>query len=387
VRSARGTEIFVTLAFAAVISSAGLIQAFSELQQGDELRVLEVFHQAPTARNLHAYERGLEETSLVANTLRPWVQFVQFGLLADAGEKALVGRDGWLFYRPGVRYATERPAIVREGNTEDPLAAIVSFRDQLATRGIRLLVVVAPDKESIYPEKLSRRAEGPGVIVCPETRRLLDELQGSGIAVVDLFEEFRRAKQDQSPSDPVRYYLAQDSHWSPEGARRAAETVARRVVDEGWIKPGAVVYDERLAPVRRLGDVIRMLQVPPLERMITPEQVDCVQVVRRDTGALYRDDPESPVLVLGDSFLRIYEQDEPGSAGFTAHLARELRQPLTSIVNDGGASTLVRQELSRRPKLLANKTLVIWEFVERDIRYGTEGWQVVPLTTPRTDRR
>ena len=59
--------------------------------------------------------------------------------------------------------------------------------------------------------------------------------------------------------------------------------------------------------------------------------------------------PESEVLILGDSFLRIYEQDEPGSAGFIAHLARELGQPLTSIVNDGGASTLVRQELARRP--------------------------------------
>ena len=68
-----------------------------------------------------------------------------------------------------------------------------------------------------------------------------------------------------------------------------------------------------------------------------------------------------------------------GAAGFIAHLARELGQPLTAIVNDGGASTLARQELARRPTLLMNKTLVIWEFAERDIRFGTEGWRVVPL--------
>jgi len=77
--------------------------------------------------------------------------------------------------------------------------------------------------------------------------------------------------------------------------------------------------------------------------------------------------------------LRIYGQDEPQSAGFLAHLAYELRQPVTSIVNDGGASTLVRQELFRRPRLLTNKKLVIWEFVERDIRFGAEGWQLTPL--------
>jgi hypothetical protein len=23
--------------------------------------------------------------------------------------------------------------------------------------------------------------------------------------------------------------------------------------------------------------------------------------------------------------------------------------------------------------------VVVWEFVERDIRFGTEGWQVIPL--------
>jgi hypothetical protein len=34
-----------------------------------------------------------------------------------------------------------------------------------------------------------------------------------------------------------------------------------------------------------------------------------------------------------------------------------------------------------------NKKLVIWEFAERDIRYGTEGWQIVPLAEPKTTPR
>ena len=138
-------------------------------------------------------------------------------------------------------------------------------------------------------------------------------------------------------------------------------------------------YRERPAPVERLGDVLRMLQSPRLERRATPEHVPCIQVVGSDTTRPYRDDANSPILILGDSFLRIYEQDEPGSAGFIAHLAKELKQPLSSLVNDGGASTLVRQELYRRATLLKNKRVVVWEFVERDIRLGTEGWQQVPL--------
>ena len=105
----------------------------------------------------------------------------------------------------------------------------------------------------------------------------------------------------------------------------------------------------------------------------------CEQVVLADTGELDRDAPDSPVLVLGDSFLRIYQTDAPRAAGFVSHLARALAQPVASIINDGGASTLVRQQLARAPKLLAGKKVVVWEFVERDVRFGTEGWQDVPL--------
>ena len=79
--------------------------------------------------------------------------------------------------------------------------------------------------------------------------------------------------------------------------------------------------------------------------------------------------------VLGDSFLRIYERDEPKVAGFVSHLAYELQTPIASIISDGGASTLVRQELKRKSELLAGKKVVVWEFVERDIRFGLEGWE------------
>jgi hypothetical protein len=159
----------------------------------------------------------------------------------------------------------------------------------------------------------------------------------------------------------------------------AARTVAQRLLELGWVRRGNTSYSIRLTPNERVGDLLRMLDVPGITTRFEPETVDTRQVVDKSTGVRYRDDPMAEVLVLGDSFLRIYERDEPGAAGFVAHLARELEQPLSSIVNDGGASTLVRQELHRRPALLTKKKVVVWEFVERDIRLGIEGWQRVPL--------
>jgi alginate O-acetyltransferase complex protein AlgJ len=384
---ARAAEMYLTIVFLALIGSAGLIQTAAELRDGVRPGALELFDRPPSARNLREFEQALDRDSLVMGRLRPWMQDARFSLLADAGEKAVVGRNGWLFYGPSVRYATERPESAgQKGQASDPLPAIQSFHDHLSARGIRLIIVPVPNKESIYPEMLSRRAVPAGVVVCRPTRSVLDRLRQAGIEVVNLFEAFRQAKDAQSPTDRRRFYLEQDSHWTPEGVVVAVKAVARQIRERGETKLGNVEYDVRPGPVERLGDLLQMLRVPRIERATVPEHIACEQVVRRDNGRLYQDAPDSTILVLGDSFLRIYEQDAPRAAGFVAHLARALGQPLSSLQSDGGASTLVRQELNRRPRLLVSKSLVIWEFVERDIREGTEGWQVIPLPEAVTEQ-
>src|SRR3954454_14513237 len=193
----RRSYIVVTAAFLAVITAPGLIQTAFELRRGEQPLVLDIFLQPPTARNLHAYEQSLEQTSLVVRRFRPWMQYLQWRFLHDAGENAILGRHGWLFYRPSVRYATERHSGAPERDAADPLAAIRSFRDQLQAQGIRLLVVPVPNKKSVYPEMLAKEGGDAGVVVCEQTRRLLEKLEQCGIEHVNLFEVFRRAKQGE----------------------------------------------------------------------------------------------------------------------------------------------------------------------------------------------
>jgi hypothetical protein len=372
-------QLGLILVFLGIIGSIPLIQVAVETSRGERPQALEIFRRKPTARNLRQYERSMEDGSWLAAKLRPWAQYIQFAWLKDGGDKALVGRDGWLFYGPGVHYLTQRPDERRAPSTAtDAVAAIVDLRDQLAARGIRLLVMPVPNKETVYPEKLTRRAAGMPTSLCLDTKEVLSRLKAADVEVLDLFELFTAGKaRGVGPSPPL--YLARDSHWSPAGVELAAQAVARRLLQQRWIKPGTVAYELRSSPTKRIGDILRMLKVPRLESDAVAETVPCSRVLRADTGEEYRDDAGSDVLVLGDSFLRIYQTDEPGAGGFIAHLASKLGQPVISIVNDGGASTLVRQELSRRPAWLASKKVVIWEFVERDIRLGSEGWQRVPL--------
>jgi SGNH hydrolase-like domain, acetyltransferase AlgX len=261
-----------------------------------------------------------------ADKTRPLVQALLFGVFHNPGEKAIAAPNGRLFYKQDVRY------LIEPVDLAEPRAVVHDFREQLALRGIRLIVVPIPVK--------------------PNTGT------NPGIGNIDLLPLLQN------------HYLAYDTHWTCEGAQIAAKAVADLLPQ----LRGAKDYEVKSVTIERRGDIVRMMDSPTLERFFPPETVPCQQV--QD----YMDDPNSPILVLGDSFLRIYQTDTPKSAGFIAHLARELKQPLTSIVNDGGASTLVRQELARKPQLLKGKKVVIWEFVERDLRFGTDGWQHVKVS-------
>jgi hypothetical protein len=370
----QATRSYVIVLFLAIIAGPPLVQVVVEARRGEWPAALEVFTQPPTPENLRAYEKALQETSVTVRTLRPAMQALQFFLLREAGEKVLVGPGGWLFYQPGVNYLTQR-ARPGESTVEDAVAAVTRFRDDLAARGIHLVVMPAPNKESVYPDQLTRWAAPPTQVPSRETRAFLARCETAGVEVVDLFALYRDARTASN----ALLYLEQDSHWSPAGVEMAANAVAARVVERGWLAPGTNYYDARPAPIREVGDIVRMIRSPQIEARLPPQTIATSQVVRRETGALFIDDPSPEVLVLGDSFLRIYERDEPGAAGFVAHLAQALGRPVAGIINDGGASTLVRQELFRRPRLLSRAKVVIWEFVERDLRLGTEGWQGVPL--------
>jgi len=383
----RYRQIFLTVAFLALIYSAGLIEVAVELLEGQTPQVTGLFVQVPTRARLRAFERELEDKCWLAQRLRPYVQSLHFIALRELGDKAIVGRDGWLFYKPAVQYLVEPWSPDPAGDQGDILSAVVSFRDQLAERGIKLLVVPVPNKAGIYPDKLTARADLDDHRVNAKTLEIISRLRQAGVEVVDLFALFRQARhflggQGRAAAplgEGTRYYLAQDSHWSPDGVWLAARAVVKSIIDPGWVEKGHTQYALKSATIQRHGDILKMIQVPQIERQFEPEQIHCTQVINIATNQPYQDDPNSEILVLGDSFLRIYSQDEPGAAGFVEHLAYELGFALASIVNDGGASTLVRQQLSRNPKLLANKKVVVWEFVERDIRFGAEGWQVVHL--------
>lgn len=375
----RVKHIFLIIAFIVAICSASLSQLIFDLVGGKTPQAAELLTQKPTKANLKAFERDLQDNCQLAKILRPWTQYVRFIILGELGDKAVAGRCGWLFYKPAVQYLIEPWPPQADESQGDIFSAVTSFHNQLTNRGIKLMLVPVPNKASVYPDMLTSRAGRPDTDVSCKTLEIISRLRQAGIEVVDLFTVFRQARTVLPHERIPSYYLSQDTHWSPDGVRLAAKTVGQRILELGWVKEGHVEYTLEPTTIQRHGDILTMIQVPQVQKHFEPEQIRCTKVVNSATSRSYIGDPNSAILFLGDSFLRIYSQNEPGAAGFVEHLSQELGFPVASVVSDGGASTLVRQQLSRNPKLLANKKVVVWEFVERDIRFGTEGWQIVPL--------
>jgi hypothetical protein len=371
----RDPNWFLIFLFLGIIFAVPLVQTVMEARTDDGVVALEIFNERPTAQNLRAYEKKLEDASWLGRLSRPWIQFANFKWLKYGGEKVVVGSSGWYFLKPGLNYMLARQDVQPSNATNDPVAAIVNFRNQLAARGIHLIVMPVPNKDSIYPEHLTKRAANSAGVMAPRTHEVLEKLRAANVEVIDCFKEFQGARRQNGP--PL--YLEQDTHWSPEGVAIAARTAARRLTELGWIRPGQVEYREKPVPVRRVGDILHMLQNPAIEQAIVGENVEAVQVVGAKDNQLYKDDPHAEIVIIGDSFLRIYQEDQPTGAGFIAHLAKELKQPVLSLVNDGGGSTLVREELCARPAFLKDKKVVLWEFVERDIGLGIKGWRLTPV--------
>lgn len=360
--------------FLFLIFSVPVVQTVWELRHGEPVQALEVFAQPPTIESLTQFERTLEKRSVVGQAVRERWHWLSFMLLRAGNQKVVVGRDGALFYRPSLDFALAPGFMDDPGAEGHPLRAIIAFRDSLRRQGVELVLLIAPGKESIYPEWLSRRyPSSAGPPANPDMQAFLAALERAGITAVYPADALWRARASGL------MYLRQDTHWTPEGMAVAADELARVLGDLG-AGPGGLTTRPRT--VRRHGDLYDMLGLPDyLPAPMPPETVTVQQVVDA-SGRPVEPDPASPVVLLGDSFTNIYSVPAMGwgdHAGLSEHLALRLGRPVDVIaLNDGGVNT-ARVNFARRPDPLAGKRVVVWQFAARDLVVSRGEWRVIDI--------
>lgn len=339
-------------------------------------------------------ESVVEDGSFMARHLRPQVQS---GLLrVGAGnERVYPGQDGWLFYRPELDYLFARNFAP---HPESPEKAIAEFAADLASRGIRLVLVPVPGKPLVHPEKFAN-AEFASPPQNPQWNRFLRSLQEAAR------EEFSSRELDFPEPvviDPTAtlwearsggdVFLRTDSHWTPRAMMAVAAQVARQLgLEEDTPKKEKFLLEP--VTLSGVGDTAAMLELPKSSHWNAAQEVDAVRVTLSE-GRPWVPDRDSELLLLGDSFSNIYSQPELGwgsSSGFPEHLSASLGRSVDALLrNDGGASAtrkVLASELARNLDRLKNTRTVVWQFAMRELAVGT--WERVPLdekTAPSPSR-
>ena len=128
----------------------------------------------------------------------------------------VVGSDGnTLFHLGRSEYIKRPPQLV-----EAAVARVALFRKALEARGVRFLVLAVPSKENIYGDLLG------GTPNPTFQDQFVAELTKEGVECIDLQKSFRAAR-----AEGKTLYHRDDSHWTPLGARIAAEQLARAISD------------------------------------------------------------------------------------------------------------------------------------------------------------
>lgn len=345
-------------------------------------------------RAMDRFEDDLEDASALGQRVRPWMQQA-LARLGAGNEQALVGRDGWLFFRPGLEYLTgpgfleprqiARRAVAAESwlpaPQPDPRVALTDFHRQLASRDIQLVVMPTPVKATIHPEQFSAGLDSMEPLDNASFPLFIDDLQAAGVLVFDPIPVLMQAKAEADAAQ----YLATDTHWRPESMERVSAALAAFLREHG-LKAQAhpAGYETVEEQVVNFGDITRMLDLPAGQRVF-PEESAVVRQVRDRRGDLWRADPNADVLLLGDSFSNIFSLEAMGwgeAAGFAEHLSLALQRPVDRIARNDQAAFATREalarDLARGRDRLDGKKIVIYQFASRELAVGD--WKRIDLT-------
>jgi hypothetical protein len=130
----------------------------------------------------------------------------------SSNPQVAIGRDGWLFYT-AERIMEQHTGqdVFTPAELERWVAQMQADRDWLARRGIPFFIVLAPDKNTIYPEMIPQYPHPPGTVTRAD--QVAARLKGTAIPFIDPRAAIIAAKA-QHPD----IYPKGDSHWGPRAA-------------------------------------------------------------------------------------------------------------------------------------------------------------------------
>jgi hypothetical protein len=285
--------------------------------------------------------------------------------LPEEKYEPLEGKNGFPLFEVGAReslYYLYVPEHLDLSRRERPVSAAHRW---LRRRGIDLIFVVVPRMTEVYAEHFLDPCPPDGV-VAPHVRRTLLELLEDDVELVDGFSLFRPVRE----AGPEYLYNTADPHWAPRAMEVMAREVAGRVGRyrfgaearraepvvrttpgpysiRGLDSPGGVAYQNGWAALsERQQQLAAAVQPTGLPHVVLPD------------GRTPPDDPDSPVLVLGHSYV----------PHFRERLIKEMNLRVRTCWSPG-QTTQGFSAFLREPELLDGCRVLVWVTTEAHLPF------------------
>ena len=286
---------------------------------------------------------------------------LDFKLFNEGRPGVVLGRDQWL-------YSDEEfnPIVNEELNLQGNYALVEGVRQTLKEKGVKLVMAIVPAKARLYPEHLGEVK--PASIHANLYQDFHARVAADKILAPDLLGPLQKAKQNGQ-----QVFLRTDTHWTPEGAEIAANTLARTISDKFPLSGEPQNFVTTPAEkVTHKGDLRLFLPLDPLFENLMPAKEP---LQKRNTVAVEQpagDDAlfansEVPVALIGTSY------SANPNWNFVGALKQALHSDVVNYAEDGHGPILPMLSYLKSDDFKNSPPQVlIWEFPERYLPVNNE---------------
>ncbi|VVP15337.1 putative alginate O-acetylase AlgJ [Pseudomonas fluorescens] len=286
---------------------------------------------------------------------------LDFKLFNEGRPGVVLGRDQWL-------YSDEEfnPIVNEELNLQGNYALVEGVRQTLKDKGVKLVMAIVPAKVRLYPEHLGEVK--PASIHANLYEDFHARVAADKILAPDLLKPLQQAKQNGQ-----QVFLRTDTHWTPEGAEVAANTLAKTIADKFPLSGEPQRFVTTPAEkVTHKGDLRLFLPLDPLFENLMPAQEPLQKRNTVAAGEQPGDDAlfansEVPVALIGTSY------SANPNWNFVGALKQALHSDVVSYAEDGHGPILPMLSYLKSDDFKNSPPQVlIWEFPERYLPVNNE---------------
>jgi len=267
-----------------------------------------------------------------------------------------VGKSGWLFYDDGGHLDQARNAMPLTATERRAWVSTLAARaEQLRSKNEVYIVLSAPVKELIFPDKLPRWARvghGDAEVLEADARKLS---QPNLVALRSALVRERLLHSD--------IYTPYDTHWTGYGARVAYRALCSKLNELGFAMEPLPLNNFSLSNSRAC-DLAQMLGISSLIRPYSPRLQHPIQVKLKTTYLSDKADPTRPRVV--DTGLADKPTIQLTIDSFGEELLNFLYPQFSRLILSHPKDGFYREDLisTYRPNI------VVLEVIESGLRFG-----------------